>query len=54
MMLRFGDDTGSGGGLGTFRRLPKAPIFIVRHLEGGLQGPKLTKMAKKDNFAEKI
>ena len=53
MMLQFGDSNGSGGGLGILRRLPKAPIFLVRPLEGGLWGPKWTKMAKKPTLLKK-
>ena len=46
----FGDGVRSGVGLGTLRRLPKAPISLVGHFEGGLQGAKWPKMAKKTTF----
>ena len=46
----FGDGVRSGEGLGTLRRFPKAPIFSVRHLEGGSPGGKMAKNGQKTCF----
>ena len=46
----FGDGVRSGEGLGTLRRLPKAPISLVGHFEGGSSGGKMAKNGQKDNF----
>ena len=51
----FGDSVRSEEGFGTFKRLPKAPISLVRHFEGGPQRakwPKLVKKGQKDNFSK--
>ena len=49
----FGDGVRSREGLGTLRSLPKAPISLVRHLEGGYPGGKMTKNGQVDNFSKK-
>ena len=46
----FGDGVRSGEGLGTLRRLPKAPISLVSHFEGGSPGGKMAKNGQKVNF----
>ena len=48
----FGDGVRSGEGLGTLRRLPKAPISLVGHFEGGSSGGKIAKNGQKDNFSK--
>ena len=51
----FGDRVRSGEGPGTLKRLPKAPISLVRHFKGGPQRakwPKWAKKGQKDNFSK--